>query len=398
MHERDIVHRDIKPANMLLTSADALDTTRRRGGPAVVKLADFGIARLADATRLTMTGMTLGTMSYLSPEQATGGELGPASDVYGLGLVLLECATGRPAFTGTMAEVATARLVAPPEVPADLDPARRPALAHDPDGTRRTGPTPARSPRSSTRILAGATDETLVLPAVDGAVPPPPRRLGRLRSRRVGLAAGAMVLLASGALLVGQLTAGDDAPIAPPSYPAVEGSVGESLTDAAEERRAMRCADSLDRRASAWPSCCAGCGSEAGPLGRSRARAPGVRARRHHAASEARWSDAQLLLVDTQAALDAGADAGEVSTARYRTIDAALERVAAELAAAQAAADQAAAQQAAADQAAAEQAAAEQAAAEQAAADAAAAQKAADAKKSKGGPKPKEAGPVKPHK
>ena len=61
VHERDIVHRDIKPANMLLTSADALDTTRRRGEPAV-KLADFGIARLADATRLTMTGMTLGTM------------------------------------------------------------------------------------------------------------------------------------------------------------------------------------------------------------------------------------------------------------------------------------------------------------------------------------------------
>ena len=77
VHERDIVHRDIKPANMLLTSADALDTTRRRGEPAV-KLADFGIARLADATRLTMTGMTLGTMSYLSPEQATGSELGPA--------------------------------------------------------------------------------------------------------------------------------------------------------------------------------------------------------------------------------------------------------------------------------------------------------------------------------
>ena len=83
------------------------------------------------------------------------------------------------------------------------------------------------------------------------------------------------------------------------------------------------------------------------------------------AASEARWADAQVLLVDTQASLDAGADAGEVSTTRYREIDAALDRVAAELAAAKAAADQAAAAQAAAEQAAAEQAAAEQAAAEQ---------------------------------
>jgi hypothetical protein len=87
------------------------------------------------------------------------------------------------------------------------------------------------------------------------------------------------------------------------------------------------------------------------------------------AASEARWADAQVLLVDTQASLDAGADAGEVSTTRYREIDAALDRVAAELAAAKAAADQAAAAQAAAEQAAAEQAAAEQAAAEQAAAE-----------------------------
>lgn len=87
------------------------------------------------------------------------------------------------------------------------------------------------------------------------------------------------------------------------------------------------------------------------------------------AAGEARWADAQTLLADTRADLDAGADAGEVSTPRYREIDAALDLVATELAAAQAAADQAAAEQAAAEQAAAEQAAAEQAAAEKAAAE-----------------------------
>lgn len=87
------------------------------------------------------------------------------------------------------------------------------------------------------------------------------------------------------------------------------------------------------------------------------------------AAGEARWADAQTLLADTRADLDDGADAGEVSTPRYREIDAALDLVATELAAAQAAADQAAAEQAAAEQAAAEQAAAEQAAAEKAAAE-----------------------------
>jgi len=87
------------------------------------------------------------------------------------------------------------------------------------------------------------------------------------------------------------------------------------------------------------------------------------------AAGEARWADAQNLLLTTRTALDDGLDAGEVSTTRYREIDTALDSVATELAAAQAAADQAAAEQAAAAQAAAEQAAAEQAAAEKAAAE-----------------------------
>lgn len=95
------------------------------------------------------------------------------------------------------------------------------------------------------------------------------------------------------------------------------------------------------------------------------------------AASESRWVDAQALLVQTRVTLDDGVDEGEVSTARYREIDAALDQVAAELAAAQAVVEQAAAAQAAAEQAAA-QAAADQAAAEQAAAQQAAAEKAAE--------------------
>ncbi|WP_456788206.1 hypothetical protein, partial [Cellulomonas sp. P5_C5] len=106
---------------------------------------------------------------------------------------------------------------------------------------------------------------------------------------------------------------------------------------------------------------CAGCGS-APELAADRAQALQASVLAvTQAASDARWADAQVLLTDTQAALDAGVDAGDVSTARYREIDAALDRVAADLAAAQAAADQAAAEQAAAEQAAAEQAAAEQA-------------------------------------
>lgn len=269
VHERDIIHRDIKPANILLTSADSLDATRRRGAPAV-KLADFGIARLADATRLTMTGMTLGTMSYLSPEQATGGELGASSDVYGLGLVLLECATGRPAFTGTMAEVMTARLITPPEVPVDLDPRLGDLLSRMTRIEQHERPGAGEVAHELAEILAGSTGETLVMPVAEtqvsaaptlaetsvapaptlaetrvapvavaadepgtetATVPTPGRWARSARSTRAALVGGAVVLLTGGTLLVGQLAAGDGATSSdPPSYPAVEGAVGEALT------------------------------------------------------------------------------------------------------------------------------------------------------------------------
>lgn len=119
VHARGVIHRDVKPGNILLTSDDCLDLDELPDHP--VKLVDFGIARLAAATRLTVTGMIVGTASYLSPEQAVGSALAPSSDVYALGLVLLECVTGRPVFAGTMAEVAAARLSRDPDVPDDVD-------------------------------------------------------------------------------------------------------------------------------------------------------------------------------------------------------------------------------------------------------------------------------------
>src|SRR5690606_25681043 len=108
------IHRDIKPANILLPDADAA----RPGQHA--KLADFGIARIVDGARLTATGKVLGTATYFSPEQALGEPLTPASDVYSLGLVLLESLTGERAFAGTAVESMTARLARDPEVPAEL--------------------------------------------------------------------------------------------------------------------------------------------------------------------------------------------------------------------------------------------------------------------------------------
>lgn len=114
VHGRGLVHRDVKPGNILL-GAD-LD------GAVDARLADFGIARLEDGTRLTATGQLLGTAAYLSPEQVRGAAVGPATDVYALGLVLLEALTGQLVFPGRAVESAVARLHRQPELPAAAGP------------------------------------------------------------------------------------------------------------------------------------------------------------------------------------------------------------------------------------------------------------------------------------
>lgn len=117
-HAAGIVHRDVKPGNVLL------------GPDGRVRLADFGIARLVgDVARHTNTGLTIGSPAYLSPEQVRGTDVTPASDVYSLGLVLLEALTGRPVYSGTPTESALARLSTPPWVPNDLPPGWQRLLA-----------------------------------------------------------------------------------------------------------------------------------------------------------------------------------------------------------------------------------------------------------------------------
>jgi serine/threonine-protein kinase len=98
-HARGVIHRDIKPGNILL-----------QGGHAVI--ADFGIARAVTAAggeRLTETGMALGTPQYMSPEQATAGEVDGRTDLYSLGCVLYEMLAGTPPFTGATAQAILAR-------------------------------------------------------------------------------------------------------------------------------------------------------------------------------------------------------------------------------------------------------------------------------------------------
>jgi serine/threonine protein kinase len=96
-HAHGIVHRDLKPGNLL------------RGNDGVVKITDFGIARATEETRVTQIGTVLGTLRYLSPEQAEGREVGPASDVYSLGVVLDELLVERPPAVRAMLERCRAR-------------------------------------------------------------------------------------------------------------------------------------------------------------------------------------------------------------------------------------------------------------------------------------------------
>lgn len=128
-HQMGVVHRDVKPANILVDAHDR------------VKVTDFGIARAAGDSTITQTGTILGTAFYLSPEQASGDNLGPHSDVYSLGVVLYEMLTGAVPFTAD-SPVSVAMKHLNEEVPApswlkpgitpDVDELVRSATAKDP--------------------------------------------------------------------------------------------------------------------------------------------------------------------------------------------------------------------------------------------------------------------------
>jgi len=138
-HEQGVIHRDVKPQNLLL-DADG-----------VLKVMDFGIARLADRTSaLTQAGMVIGTPAYMAPEQLLDEEVDARSDLYAAGVVLYECLTGALPFEGSSPIALIAKVLntiprspaeretgVPPALSAlvmrllDKDPAARPASAHE---------------------------------------------------------------------------------------------------------------------------------------------------------------------------------------------------------------------------------------------------------------------------
>ena len=109
-HAAGLVHRDIKPGNLLITPEGR------------VKITDFGIARIADQVPLTATGQVMGTVQYLSPEQASGHPASPSTDIYSLGIVAYEALAGRRPFTGeSQVAIAMAQInETPPELPVTV--------------------------------------------------------------------------------------------------------------------------------------------------------------------------------------------------------------------------------------------------------------------------------------
>ncbi|MFO1328611.1 MAG: serine/threonine-protein kinase [Rubrivivax sp.] len=205
-HRHHVIHRDVKPANVML----------RDDG--VVKLCDFGVARLADADATRTQGMVVGSLRYASPEQVTGQPVDARTDIFSTGVLLFELLTGRTPFPGqtdaevlhriATGEVPSARELNP-EIPRDLDAALKRALARDPesrfasasDFARALGASLGGSTQASADTLAPTSGPMPTRPLPAPTAPPiapaatPAPAWGR---RAMLLGGGALAALAAG--------------------------------------------------------------------------------------------------------------------------------------------------------------------------------------------------------
>ncbi|MEV4250524.1 Stk1 family PASTA domain-containing Ser/Thr kinase [Streptosporangium canum] len=160
-HQAGLVHRDVKPENVLLS-----DDGR-------VKVVDFGLARAIEATNQTRTGVMIGTIGYMSPEQVTSGATDARSDVYSAGIMLFELLTGRQPYEGdTPMSVAYRHVHDTVPVPSALLPGTPPLL--DTLVAQATARDPATRPADATALLVAAVDAHRMLPRESGPVPSVP--------------------------------------------------------------------------------------------------------------------------------------------------------------------------------------------------------------------------------
>ncbi|MFD3571924.1 protein kinase [Streptomyces sp. NPDC058667] len=174
VHAAGVVHRDVKPSNILL------DET---GAP---HLTDFGISRLLDTTTHTATGVLLGTAAYMAPEQVRGRGVGPAADIYSLGLVLLESLKGELEYGGAPLEAAVARLHRPPVIPPGLPADLVELLEAMTDPDERSRPD-AHACLSALSVLPGGRDEPPVFVQADPRGDEPGPAGDTLRSEAAGV-------------------------------------------------------------------------------------------------------------------------------------------------------------------------------------------------------------------
>ena len=231
-HMAGLVHRDVKPANLLVREDD------------VLKIADFGIARAAELTRLTQHGTVLGTAAYLAPEQAQGEEVTAAADLYSLGAVLYEVLTGRPPYEfdslPELVALQASGAITPvrdlePSVPEPVEAAVMHALARD----------PRFRPASATALgheLEAATElptEPLVATTISEPTISEPLR-GRIHRSLPGRSAWLWIAVAAAlalvAVILGLLSLGGDGkPAATPPPAPIEAPV-RGATPADEAR------------------------------------------------------------------------------------------------------------------------------------------------------------------
>ena len=194
-HAHGLVHRDVKPANIML------------GRDGRAKVTDFGIAQAAQAATLTRSGMVLGSANYVAPEQAKGGHVGPAADLYSLGCVLFEAVTGEtPYHGGNAVAIATQHVSAPvpdprelrPDLPAQAAALIMRALRKQPDARFPSGTAmaaalaAARQEEDATRVLPVPVVPVEAPGPVPSGDPRPPRR----RRIRPVVVVGALVVVA----------------------------------------------------------------------------------------------------------------------------------------------------------------------------------------------------------
>ncbi len=247
VHGQGLVHRDVKPGNVLI------------GRNGRVYLTDFGIARIVDSPRRTVSGEVVGTPAFFSPEQVSGERVGPPTDVYALGLLLLESLTGRREFPGGAMESAMARLHRDPEIPAALPPAWRNLIramtSRDPAGR----PVAAQVEQRLRAVVNGDTEATAAMPVAPTAdatqalsrpiertaVIPPARPAAATAAgsrRRVFMAVIIAMLVVGGAAVGAAVTLSGNGGQRTPSYvnPGHPGLRGQLENDMEQLEQAVR--------------------------------------------------------------------------------------------------------------------------------------------------------------